>query len=164
MPYHIVWTDNSLNIKSNDSSVLDGDGAVRHGGQIWVVCDDDEGLVHLVAKAEKELVEFLCRLGVEVAGRLVGQHHGGLIDEGTCHGNALLLAARKLGGFMVFSFCKVQVFKQLFSSFCGFFLAHAANVCGNADVLDGGKFGQQVMELEHESNFVVAEGGQLGVI
>ena len=98
MPYHIVWTDNFefLDFESNDSSVLDGDGAVRHGGQIRVVGDDDKSLVHLIAQSEKELVEFLCRLGVEVAGRLVGQHHGGLIDEGTCHGNALLLAARKL--------------------------------------------------------------------
>ena len=42
--------------------------------------DDDKSLVHLVAEAEKELVQFLSRFGIEVTRGLVGQHHGGLVD------------------------------------------------------------------------------------
>ena len=71
--------------------------------------DDDEGLVHLVAEAKEKLVQFLCRLRVEVARRLVGQHHGGLVDEGASHRDALLLAAREFGGLMCFSIGKIQV-------------------------------------------------------
>ena len=91
--------------------VFDCNGAVRHGGQFRVVGDDDEGLVHFVAEAEKEFVQLFGRLRVEVARRLVGQDHGRLVDEGTRHGDALLLAARKLRGLVVFAVGKLQVVK-----------------------------------------------------
>ena len=42
--------------------------------------------------------------------------------------------------------------------------SHATDVGGNADVLDGGELRQEVVELKHEADFLVAEGSQLGVI
>ena len=91
----------------SDSSVFYGYRPVRHGCQRWVVCDDNEGLVHLVTEAEEEFVQFLCRFGVEVARRLVSQHHCGLVDEGTRHSDTLLFTARKLGGLVGLSVGKV---------------------------------------------------------
>ena len=65
---------------------------------------------------------------------------------------------------MVFSFGKIQVIKQFFGSLSSFFLSHAATVSRNADVLDGGKLRQKMVELEHEADFLVAESSQFGVI
>lgn len=61
--------------------------------QLGVVGDDDEGLPVLVAQLEEEVVEFGGMLRVEVARGLIGQHHGGMIDQRTGHGKTLLLAS-----------------------------------------------------------------------
>ena len=68
------------------------DGAVGEGGQLFVVGDDDEGLAEAVAEVEEEAVEFLLIVGVEGAGRLVGQDDGRVVDEGAGYGDTLLLA------------------------------------------------------------------------
>ena len=41
-----------------------------------------------------------------------------------------------------------------------FFLRSSGNECGYHDVLDGGKFRQQLVELEDEADVAVAEVGQ----
>ena len=42
-------------------------GAVGEGGQVFVVCDDDEGLLHFVAQAEEEAVQLVLVVAVEAA-------------------------------------------------------------------------------------------------
>ena len=103
--------------------------------------DDDKGLSHLVAKAEKQSVQLLSRLRVEVARRLVGQHHCGLVDKGASHSDALLLATRELRGLVVFSVDKIQVFKKFHGFLRGFFFTHAPDICRDADVFDGSELG-----------------------
>ena len=55
--------------------------------------------------------------GVEVAGRLVGQDNFGAVHDGAGDGDALLLAAGKLGGEEVFAVFKMKTVE----SFGGFF-------------------------------------------
>ena len=47
----------------------------------------------------KPMISMLVRR-VEIAGRFVGQHQFGLVDQGAGDGDALLLAAGKLAGMM----------------------------------------------------------------
>jgi len=69
------------------------DSAVGEGGERLVVGDDDEGLSETVAEVEEQLVQLGLVLGVERAAGLISQDDGGVVDEGTGHGNALFLTA-----------------------------------------------------------------------
>ena len=71
--------------------------------------DDDQGrLVRVLHRAE-DLVDLVPRLGVEFAGRFVGQHEQRLLDQGSGDGYALLLAAGELVRVMVEAFIETDL-------------------------------------------------------
>ena len=81
----------------DDVAVEDLDFAGHALGDGVVVGDDHDGragLVELVDQGQDGLPGSL----VEVAGRLVGQHDGGLADQGSGDGDPLALPAGELGG------------------------------------------------------------------
>ena len=81
----------------DDVAVEDLDLAGHALGDGVVVGDDHDGragLVELVDQGQDGLPGGL----VEVAGRLVGQHDGGLADQGSGDGDPLALPAGELGG------------------------------------------------------------------
>src|SRR5439155_1434644 len=63
-----------------------------------VVGHQDHGQMPLLVEAPQQVEDRLPRLRVEVARRLVGQEEPRLGHEGARDGDALLLAARELGG------------------------------------------------------------------
>src|SRR5207253_1177884 len=79
-------------------------GAVAHlqlarelAGQFGAVRHHDQDRVLLAVQVEQQLPDRLGRAPVEVAGRLVGQHQGRVVDQGAGHRHALPLAAGQLG-------------------------------------------------------------------
>ena len=90
----------------NYRTVLQHNLPIRQLRQLFVVCDDEEGLFEGVAEDEEEVVEFARVLGVEVAGGLVGKDELGVVHQRPRHGNALLLATRQLGGLMPYPISK----------------------------------------------------------
>jgi hypothetical protein len=74
-------------------------GSLCSGGNIFVVCNNDEclsGLVQLV----KEAQDFGATCRVEVPGRLVGKYNYRVIGERAGDGDPLLLASTELCGPM----------------------------------------------------------------
>ena len=65
-------------------------------GRLRVVGDHDHRLVELVDGLAQQAQHLLGGVRVQVAGRLVGEHHGGPVHERARHGDALLLAAGEL--------------------------------------------------------------------
>ena len=94
-------TNQQINKLIHQKSVMHRDRPVAHAGQFIVVGYNHKRLVELGAKAKKQFVQFLFVMRIEVAGRLIGQHHIGIIDKGTGNGNPLLFAAGKSGRFMI---------------------------------------------------------------
>ena len=138
-------------------SVDQVDGAVGEGGELLVVGDDDEGLAHLVAQAEEELVQLLLVVRVERARRFVGQDDVGLVHQCACHGHALLLAARELGGTVVGAVSQAEVVEQLKAAGLHFALLAPGDEAGDHDVFEGREFGQQLVKLEYEAEVLAAE-------
>ena len=58
--------------------------------------DDDERDAVLAVQLEEQALHAFARHGVEVAGRLVGEHGARLLHEGARHRHPLLLAAGEL--------------------------------------------------------------------
>jgi hypothetical protein len=65
-------------------------------GERGVVGDDDEGRALGSGQAHHRFEDFVGGVGVEIAGRLVGEHARGPRHERAREGRALALAARKL--------------------------------------------------------------------
>ncbi len=71
---------------------------VRVRGDARIVGDDHDRATELVDRAAQKLEHLGGRGRVEVAGRLVGEDDCRLRDQGARDRDALLLAARELGG------------------------------------------------------------------
>ena len=73
--------------------------------QYWaisgVVGDEEDGDALVAVEALQEVHDFVAGFGVEVAGGFVGEDEFGLVNESAGDGDALLLAAGELVGFVV---------------------------------------------------------------
>ena len=63
--------------------------------------DQNNGHAFLFVEFPEEFQDFFTGLGVEVAGGLIREQDGGIIDEGPGNGHPLLLSAGELRGFVV---------------------------------------------------------------
>ena len=84
-----------------DPAVADDEDAVRIGGRLRVVGDEDDRLVPLLAGAPERVEDLGAGRVVEVAGRLVGEQQRRPGHERPGDGDALLLAGRELVGLVV---------------------------------------------------------------
>ena len=71
--------------------------APRVAGDVRLVRDHDDGDA-LVVQLLENVHDLDARAAIEIARRLVGEQHVGIVDEGARDGDALLLAAGKLAG------------------------------------------------------------------
>src|SRR6185437_8557995 len=75
-----------------DESVAQHDDAPRVGRDVRLVRHHDDGLAG-AGQALEHAHDLFRRLRVEVAGRLVGEEHGRIVDERAGNGDALALTA-----------------------------------------------------------------------
>ncbi len=85
---------------AEDLAVVEGDAALRERGHLRVVRDHDDGVALAWRSVRRSATMRLVGL-VEVAGGLVGEQDGRVVDEGAGDADALLLAAGKLAGQML---------------------------------------------------------------
>ena len=96
-------------------------------------------------------------VGIEVAGRFVGEDQRWLIDEGAGDGGALPFSGAQFGGSVMFSARQAQFFKQFESRFPRVL---SGSVPGSGqDVLQSSQVGDQVEHLENEADVFRAEFG-----
>ena len=136
-------------------------GSVGELGEFLVVGDDDEGLVELLPQVEEKLVEFLLVLAVERTTGFVGKDDGRAVHQRSRYGDALFFAAGKFGRLVRGAVAEVHESEQFLGACFGFFVAFSGDESGNHDVFEGREFGQQLMELEHETDVAVAEVAEL---
>src|SRR5262249_37428998 len=98
----------------------------------------------------------------EVAGRLVAQQDGGLVDERPGDGDALLLPAGELAGPVVEAVGQPDTLEQGGGAALAFGAGAVGGVeQGRLDVFQGGGGGEQVEVLEEEADAPVAQPGKL---
>ena len=126
-----------------------------------VVGDDDEGLSELVAQVKEELVQFFLVLGVEGTGWFVGKDDGGVVDECPRYSHTLFFSSREFGGFVVDAVAEVEVVEQFLGTHFGLLFVFASDESRDADVFECGKLGQELVELEDETEMLVAKSGDV---
>ena len=88
-------------------AVLYGDDSFGHLCQLVVVGDENYG-GSLVVELYQLAHDVGARLGVQITRRLVGHYYGWLCGDGSRYGDALLLAARKFAGPVIYSGLKAN--------------------------------------------------------
>ena len=130
-----------------------------------VVRHDHQRGLELPRQRGEQVVQPLAVGVVEVAGRLVGQHHDRVDRQRARHRDPLLLAARQLPPADGHAPPPSPTARQQLLAPA---TAAAASVPPGDEqrhhhVLQRGELPQQVMELEHEPDLPVAQLGQLGL-
>ncbi len=98
--------------------------------------------------------------GVEVAGRLIGQHHARVVEERTGYGHPLLLATAQLARLVLLAGDHVQAGEQFFGAAGAFGLGLPCDQARHHHIFQSAELRKQVVELEDESDVRVAEGAE----
>ena len=108
--------------------------------------------------------DFIAGLGVQISGRLVGQHDGRRIHQRAGHGHALALPAGKFVGLVMHALAKIDGLERAFGARQALFRRRAVVDHGQLDIVQRCGARQQIERLKDESDFLVADGGQLIIV
>ena len=114
-------------------------------------------------KFEKEAVDLVAVVRIEVARGFVGQQHGRRVDQRPRDGHTLLLTAGELPRLVVAACREAHQVEQFAGAPLDLGTRPPADQPGDADVLEGRELGQQVVELEDEADPLVAEAREVAV-
>ena len=148
---------------AGDQPVANADDAPRVFGDVLLVRHHDDG-VALPREFREERQDFRAGLGVEVAGRLVGQQDGRPVHQRAGDGDALALAAGQLVGPVMDPVGQADVAQGLQRHLPPFLGGHAGVDQGQLDVAQRVGARQQVEGLEDEADLLVADLRQLVVV
>ena len=118
----------------------------------------------LAVELAQEVHDGLAIFGVEVSGGLVGEEDAGLAAQGPGHGDALLLAARKLARIVPHAVAHPDLFQRLGGALFALGGGESPVGQGKLDVLEDREVADEVEALENETDLAVPDPGALGVV
>ena len=144
-------------------SVLQVYLAQRVRGDVDLVGHHDDGLPLPVQRLE-EAHDLLAGGAVEIAGRLVGQQDAGRVDQRARDGHALPLSAGELVGPVLDPVAQPDPRERITRQRAALLGSQPGVDQGELHVVQRRGPGQQVEGLEHESDLLVPDPGQLVVV
>ena len=147
-----------------DTTVDEGDSAVRTGGDRLAVSDKENGGFFFASEAGDEVDDGGAGSGVEIAGGFVGEKDGGLVDKGAGDGGALELSARELVGAMVGAVGEMDGGEEFSGTDTGEGIDATGEEKREKNVFFDGESGEEVKELEDEADFQASERGEFIVV
>ncbi len=150
-----------VNIVVDDLTVAKHDDASGESRDFDFVSDGDDRDSSGVEFGENPH-HFLGGVGVECAGGFVGEDEGGAVDDRAGDGDALLLAAGELVGFIVEPVAEADAIEGGGGAIASFVGRDVAVDRRQHDVFEGAERGEQVELLEDEAEFLVADFGEVG--
>src|SRR3990172_8004122 len=125
---------------------------MRAGAYGFVVCHEDEGLPLLSIEPNEEVDDLRGRIRVEVPGRFVGPHDRGVVHEGPCDRDPLLLPGAELGGLVPGPVAEVDGLEHVEGASTCLPGRDARYEEGQLDVLRRRENREQVVRLKHETH------------
>src|SRR5699024_4798752 len=149
--------------------VFQVNGTLALLSQRQVVGHQYQGGAVYAIEIKQKLFNGLSRLGVKIAGGLIGKKYFWFIDESTGDRYALLLSAGKLGRVVVQPVLQTHFGEKLFCVLSYRFRFYSAQFQRYHHVLQSGEGGYQLKSLKNKSHifiahigaFVLAQGTQL---
>ena len=147
----------------DDPAVLETDDALGLDGDGVVVGDEDHG-VPLGVEFLEEGQHLPAGTGVQSAGGLVGQDHGGVAGQGPGDGHTLLLTAGELAGQVLALFGQPNPLQGADGPLMPLLGAHTGVEKGQLHILLDVELGNQIVLLEDEAQHLIADLGLLVVV
>ena len=119
--------------------------------------DDDERLFELITQVEKQFVQFDFIFRIETSRRLIGKYDRGAVYQCSGDGNPLFFTARQLSRFVSQSVAQAQEIEYPLGLLFCIRLVFSPDESRNHHIFESRKFGQQLVELEYESDVTVSE-------
>ncbi len=132
------------------------------GGHVRVVGDDDDGDA-LAVQLLEQIEDLLAGVGVQRAGRLVGQDDIRPVDQGAGDGDALLLAAGEFVGAVVGAVAQADALQRRAGAAQALLAGQPGVHQRQGDLFDSRGARQQVELLEDEADAAAADA-RLGVV
>ena len=132
-------------------------------GDVVLVGHQDDGVAFGVQTIEQRH-DLVAGLGVEIAGRFVGEDDGGLVDQSAGDGHALALSAGEFVGLVVHAVGQADRSQCGLGALGALFGWNAAVDQRQLHVVQRSGTGQQIEGLEDEADFLVADAGQFVVV
>ena len=122
-----------------------------------IMCHKDECTSFLMQFLKQD--KYLKRgTGVEVSGCFVRENHGRIVYQCACDGNALHLSSGHLIGFVFQTVAQPHSLQRFDSTAATFGSTHGRVVHKRQfDILHSGRFGQQIVTLEHEPDLTIPQ-------
>ena len=129
---------------------------------VFVMAGKDNGGAEFI-NADQQFDDLVAVKVVEVAGRLVGDDHGRVVDHGAGDGDALFFSAGELVRKVVRLSRKPDHVEHLRNEFFYFRLRSAADLKRERDILISGLAREQFKILEHDA-YLPAQLGELIIL
>jgi len=142
-----------LTMVGDDGAVPDLDDAFCMACDVGVVRDDDHGMTEFV-QLEQDVHDFASALGIERAGRLVGQNDFAPDHQRTGDANTLLLATRQAGRRIADSVFQAESRKQVMCALTAGRLVDAGIHRGHLHVLLCAQMSEEMVVLEDEAEMI----------
>ncbi len=143
----------------HDAAIGNRDDAIGHFGNDGVMGDDSSRGAEFCVDRGNGIEHQNASMDIESAGRFIAKKHGGIFGDGTSDGHTLLLATGKLSR-------KVVLPGREFHQCQGIARVHGVggDICDERHVLARGEAGNEVVELEHETDMIASIAGEAGVV
>jgi hypothetical protein len=125
-----------------EASFVQADHSVHFRGEALVVRGDEGGTAFAADQVQEFAEDRVRGVLVEIASGLVGEEDGGLVDDGSGDGDALLLSAGQLRWTVVEPVGKAERAKQLLRTVAGSLRVRAVDQLRKNDILDRVEVGQ----------------------
>ena len=102
----------SVPLVFDDAAAGESHSAMRTRCQVQVVRDEHERGAQFFVQLHQHLDDAVAGVGVEIAGRFVGEQDLRLVRERACERDALLFAAGELGRIVVRAFCEADTLEE----------------------------------------------------
>ena len=141
----------------NGFAVAKANGALGKGRNFGVVRDEDKRSSSIAIQFEHDLYDRAARLGIEIAGRLIGEKNLGTVDERAGQRDALLFPAGKLRRIMIDAFGQANAPEQIQAELAR--AAIAPKLHRNCDVLQRRQGWDELEILKYKPDMLVANAG-----
>ena len=140
---------------------FEGQDSTTAPGEIRVVSDDQGCRSVPPLELQHEVENLRPTLGIEVPGGLVGEQQGRLQKQCPAQSHTLAFAAGKLIREVIPAICQTDLIQEHAGPSLGIRVGTAGDPPGHHDILDRREIGQELLELEDETNGSVSESSQL---
>src|SRR5262249_13316037 len=136
----------------HERAALDSIDPIGHADDLTTVRHHHDGPAGLARERVEQIEHTRRRLGVEIAGRLIGENQRRVMDQRSRDGDALLLASREPLGIALAPAAQTDAIEQLAGARGAFGVGAPVQIEGQQQVLLDGQQRDEIEELKDEAD------------